>query len=157
MTQRRTEELKENVLGKKITKFDFDKPDAKILETFRNRHHDRDYVVSIKIPEFTCLCPITGQPDFATIYIKYIPDKKCIESKSLKLYIFSYRNFREFHEDCVNRILNDCVKICKPRWMQVIGKFNVRGGISITPITEYKRQGFKVPNYVRTTPAEKRT
>lgn len=100
MVQRRTEELKDSVLGKKIMKFSFDKPDAKILETFQNEHPDKDYVINIKIPEFTCLCPITGQPDFATIYIKYIPNKRCIESKSLKIYIFSYRNFREFHGLC---------------------------------------------------------
>jgi len=149
MVETRAEELKNAVLGKKITKFVFDKPDAKILETFRNRYRERNYIIDIKIPEFTCLCPLTGQPDFATIYIRYIPDEKCIESKSLKMYIFSYRNFREFHEDVVNRILEDCVKACEPRWMRVIGKFRVRGGISITPIAEYTKQGFRVPEYAR--------
>jgi len=147
MKKTRAEELKNNVLGKKIKKFVFDKPDAKLLETFRNRYAERDYIIDIEIPEFTCICPLTGQPDFATIYIRYIPDKRCIESKSLKLYIFSYRNFGEFHEDVINRILDDCVETCKPRWMRVVGKFRVRGGISITPITEYKKQGFKLPEY----------
>jgi 7-cyano-7-deazaguanine reductase len=149
MVETRAEELKDAVLGEKITKFVFDKPDAKILGTFQNRHPERDYIIDIKIPEFTCICPLTGQPDFATIYIKYIPNEKCIESKSLKLYVFSYRNFGEFHEDVVNRILNDCVKACEPRWMRVIGEFNARGGISITPIAEYKRRGFKLPDYAR--------
>jgi len=150
MAQRRAKELKDAVLGKTIREFVFDRPNANILETFHNRHSDKDYIVDIEVPEFTCLCPITGQPDFATIYIRYIPDEKCIESKSLKLYIFSYRNFQEFHEDCVNRILDDCVETCKPRWMRVVGEFNIRGGISITPIVEYKKKGFKVPNHART-------
>jgi 7-cyano-7-deazaguanine reductase len=145
MEQTRKQEMKNAVLGKKVTKFVFDKPSARILETFRNRYAKRDYVINIDIPEFTSICPLTGQPDFAIIHIRYIPDKKCIESKSLKLYIFSYRNFPEFHEDCVNRILEDCIKACKPRWVQVIGKFNARGGITITPITEYKRPGYKLP------------
>lgn len=149
MAETRAEELKGAVLGKKITEFTFDKPNAKTLETFQNRHPERDYVIEIKIPEFTCVCPITGQPDFATIFIRYIPDRKCIESKSLKLYIFSFRNFGEFHEDVVNRILNDCVKVCEPRWMRVIGEFRVRGGISITPIAEYKKPGFEIPDYTR--------
>lgn len=150
MAQRRVEELEDAVLGKTISEFVFDRPNASILETFQNRHSGKDYIIEIEIPEFTCLCPITGQPDFATVYIRYIPDEKCIESKSLKLYIFSYRNFRDFHEDCVNRILDDCVKTCKPRWMRVVGEFNIRGGISITPITEYKKKGFKVPDHART-------
>jgi len=145
MEQTRKDELKNAVLGKKVTKFVFDKPSARILETFQNRYAKRDYMINISIPEFTSICPLTGQPDFAIIHMRYIPDKKCIESKSLKLYIFSHRNFPEFHEDCVNRILEDCIKACEPRWMQVIGKFNARGGISITPIAEYRRQGYKLP------------
>jgi 7-cyano-7-deazaguanine reductase len=149
MVQQRKKELKDAVLGKKITKFVFDKPHADILETFQNRYAERDYLINVKVPEFTCVCPLTGQPDFATIYIQYIPDEKCIESKSLKLYIFSYRNFPEFHEDCVNRILNDCVKISEPRWMRVVGKFSARGGISITPIAEFKKREFKFPEYMR--------
>jgi len=146
---RRIDELKNAVLGKKITKFVFDKPNGKILETFQNKYPERDYIIDIEIPEFTSICPITKQPDFGTIYIRYIPDKKCVESKSLKLYIFSFRNFGIFYEDCVNRILGDLIKILKPRWMQVIGDFNARGGIAITSIAEYKKPRFKIPDYVR--------
>ncbi len=144
----RKEELKDSVLGK-VAKHVYDKPDAKILETFQNKYQKRDYVINIKIPEFTCICPVTGQPDFATIYIKYIPDKKCIESKSLKLYIYSYRNFGIFYEDSVNKILDDCIKICDPRWMQVTGDFYPRGGISIAPIAEYKKEGYKLPEHAK--------
>jgi 7-cyano-7-deazaguanine reductase len=149
MVQNRRKELKDTVLGKKITEFVFDNPDSIILETFKNRYPNRDYFIKINIPEFTCLCPLTGQPDFATIRIRYIPDLKCIESKSLKLYVFSFRNFSEFHEDCVNRILDDCVKACEPRWMRVSGQFNVRGGISITPVAEYAKEGYRIPENIR--------
>jgi 7-cyano-7-deazaguanine reductase len=149
MAQTRKNELRDSVLKKKNKKFEFDKPDPKILETFRNEYPNRDYIVNMRIREFTCLCPLTGQPDFATIFLRYIPDVKCIESKSLKLYIFSFRNFGEFHEDCVNRILNDCVIASDPRWMEVKGAFNARGGISITPIAEYVKSGFNVPSHVR--------
>lgn len=144
----REEELKDSVLCK-IVKNLYGKPDGKILETFQNNHQKRDYVINIKIPEFTCICPVTNQPDFATIYISYIPDKKCIESKSLKLYIYSYRNFGIFYEDCVNRILNDCIKICNPRWMHVTGDYYPRGGISISPSAEYKKEGYKLPKHVK--------
>jgi 7-cyano-7-deazaguanine reductase len=143
MAQARAKELKSSVLGKN-TKYVFDKPNWKTLETFTNRYPHRDYLIQFNIPEFTNVCPLTKQPDFAKIHILYIPDDKCIESKSLKLYIVSFRNFPEFHEDCVNRILDDCVKACKPRWMQVLGKFNARGGISITSIAEYTKKGFKL-------------
>lgn len=142
----RAKELKGSVLGK-ITEYKFDRPDAKILETFQNKYPKRDYVINIKIPEFTCLCPVTGQPDFAIIYIRYIPDKKCIESKSLKLYIYSYRNYGIFYEDCVNRMLDDCVKVCRPRWMRVTGDFYPRGGISIAPTAEYIKEGYKIPEH----------
>ena len=144
----RKEELKDSVLGK-VAKYVYEKPDAEILETFKNKYQKRDYVISIKIPEFTCMCPVTGQPDFGTINIKYIPDKKCIESKSLKLYIYSYRNFGIFYEDSINRILDDCIKICDPRWMRVTGEFNPRGGISISPTAEYKKEGYKLPEHVK--------
>lgn len=144
MAQERKKELKDAVLGKKVKKFVFNTPSAKILETFQNRYSNRDYSIEIDIPEFTNICPLTGQPDFAVIRIRYIPDGKCLESKSLKLYIFSYRDFPEFHEDCINRILDDCVKACKPRWIQVSGKFNARGGISITPLAEFTKKGFKL-------------
>jgi len=144
----RKEELKDSVLGK-VAKQVYDKPDYKILETFQNKYPKRDYVIDIKIPEFTCMCPITGQPDFATIRIHYIPDKKCIESKSLKLYILSYRNFGIFYEDCVNMILDDCIKICDPKWICVTGEFNPRGGISISPTAEYKKPGYTLPEHVK--------
>ena len=143
MAQTRANELKSAVLGKN-TRYVFDKPNWKILETFINRYPHRDYLIQFNIPEFTNVCPLTNQPDFAKIRICYIPHGKCIQSKSLKLYIVSFRNFPEFHEDCVNRILDDCVKACKPRWMQVLGRFNARGGISIMPIAEYTKKGFKL-------------
>lgn len=144
----RVNELKDSVLGK-VTKYKYDKPEVKILETFKNKYQKRDYVIDIKIPEFTCLCPVTGQPDFATIHISYIPDKDCIESKSLKLYIYTYRNFGIFYEDCINKILDDCVSICRPRWMRVVGEYYPRGGISFSPTAEYKKEEFKVPEHVK--------
>jgi 7-cyano-7-deazaguanine reductase len=99
------------------------------LEAVPNPHPDRDYEVAMAIPEFTCLCPITGQPDFATIRVRYVPDQHLVELKSLKLYIWSYRDQGGFHEDVTNRILNDLVAAVRPRWAEVIGDFNVRGGI----------------------------
>lgn len=145
MVQQRKEELKNGVLGKKIEQFKFTEPTPKLLETFSNKFSKRDYLIELTIPEFTNICPLTIQPDFAKIVIRYIPDAKCIESKSLKLYIFSYRNFPEFHEDVVNRILEDCVEACGPRWMLVRGEFNARGGISITPSTQYTKPNFLLP------------
>jgi len=102
---------------------------ARALEAVPNPHPDRDYEVAMTIPEFTCLCPITGQPDFATIRIRYVPDQHLVELKSLKLYIWSYRDEGAFHEDVTNRILNDLVHALQPRWADVTGDFNVRGGI----------------------------
>jgi 7-cyano-7-deazaguanine reductase len=102
---------------------------ARALEAVPNPHPDRDYEVAMAIPEFTCLCPITGQPDFATIRIRYVPDQHLVELKSLKLYIWSYRDEGAFHEDVTNRILNDLVRTLRPRWAEVTGDFNVRGGI----------------------------
>jgi len=142
---KRSEELQRSVIGKKFTKYSYDNPDFNTLETFQNRYAKRDYIIHIKIPEFTCLCPVTGQPDFGTIYITYIPDQKCIESKALKLYVCAFRNYGIFYEDCVNKILEDCVKISSPRWMRVTGDFFPRGGISISPVAEYKLKGFKIP------------
>lgn len=104
-----------------------------LLETFVNKHMDRDYVVTFDCPEFTTLCPKTGQPDFGHIYISYIPDEKMVESKSLKLYLFSFRNHGDFHEDCVNIILNDLWELMSPRYLEVKGVFMPRGGISIHP------------------------
>ena len=106
-----------------------DEPNPEILETFENKNPERDYEIEISCPEFTCVCPKTGQPDFATITIKYVPDRLCVELKSLKLYMFSYRNTGEFHEHVTNRILNDFVSVCDPRSAEVTGDFNVRGGI----------------------------
>jgi 7-cyano-7-deazaguanine reductase len=102
---------------------------TKALETFPNPRPGRDYTISFECPEFTCLCPKTGQPDFATIRIEYVPARRCVELKSLKLYLWSFRDEGHFHEDCINRILDDLVALLKPRWMTVVGDFNVRGGI----------------------------
>lgn len=111
-------------------------PDKKILETFENKHPENLYLVPFKCNEFTSLCPKTGQPDFAKIEIVYAPKKFMVESKSLKLYLFSFRNSGEFHEDVVNRIMNDLREVLSPRYIRVIGDFNVRGGISIKPIVD---------------------
>ncbi len=102
---------------------------SKRLEAVTNLHPDRDYEVTMAVPEFTCLCPITGQPDFATIRIRYVPDQHLVELKSLKLYLWSYRQEGAFHEDVTNRILDDLVAAVRPRWAEVVGDFNVRGGI----------------------------
>ena len=112
-----------------------------VLETFENRHQERDYWVQFNCPEFTTLCPITGQPDFAELKIMYIPDKMMVESKSLKLYLFSFRNHGDFHEDCVNIIMNDLIRLMDPRYIEVIGLFVPRGGISIHPYANYGRPG----------------
>jgi 7-cyano-7-deazaguanine reductase len=111
--------------------------DPSVLETFENKHAGNDYFVKFNCPEFTSLCPITGQPDFATIYISYIPGKKMVESKSLKLYLFSFRNHGAFHEDCVNTVMNDLIKLMHPKYIEVWGKFLPRGGISIDPYCNY--------------------
>lgn len=110
---------------------------TKMLETFPNPNPERDYTIEIKIPEFTCLCPRTGQPDFAVLYLTYIPHHRCIELKSLKHYISAYRNEGAFHEAVTNQILNDLVKRGKPRWMQLRAEFNVRGGIYTTVCVEH--------------------
>ena len=114
-----------------------------VLEAFENRHPERDYWVQFNCPEFTSLCPITGQPDFAELKIMYIPDKRMVESKSLKLYLFSYRNHGDFHEDCVNTILDDLVRLMDPRYIEVLGLFVPRGGISIHPYVNYGRPDTK--------------
>ena len=102
---------------------------SKELEVFDNPHPDRDYTISFECPEFTCLCPRTGQPDFATIRIRYVPDRRCVELKSLKLYLWSYRNEGAFHEAVTNRILDDIAAAVAPRFIEVVGDFLVRGGI----------------------------
>ncbi|HEX9758963.1 MAG TPA: preQ(1) synthase [Nitrospiria bacterium] len=115
----------------------------KNLETFPNPQPERDYEIHMDCPEFTCLCPKTGQPDFATIKIRYIPNKRCVELKSLKIYLWSYRNEGTFHEAVTNRILNDLVKATQPRWMEVSGDFYIRGGIHTTVIATHQAKGFK--------------
>ncbi|MBQ9462053.1 MAG: NADPH-dependent 7-cyano-7-deazaguanine reductase QueF [Bacteroidales bacterium] len=114
-----------------------------VLETFVNQHQENDYWVRFNCPEFTTLCPITGQPDFAEIRISYIPDVRMVESKSLKLYLFSFRSHGAFHEDCVNMIMKDLVKLMDPRYIEVTGLFTARGGISIHPYANYGRPGTK--------------
>jgi 7-cyano-7-deazaguanine reductase len=114
-----------------------------VLEAFENKHPGNDYFVKFNCPEFTALCPITGQPDFATIYLSYIPGKKLVESKSLKLYLFSFRNHGAFHEDVMNIIMKDIVKLLEPRYIEVWGKFLPRGGLSIDPYCNYGLPGTK--------------
>ena len=128
-------------LGKK-TNYEFDY-NPNVLERFLNKHVENDYFIKFNCPEFTSLCPITGQPDFATIYISYIPDKYCVESKSLKLYLFSFRNHGDFHEDCINIIMKDLIKLLDPRYIEVWGKFLPRGGLSIDPYANYGRPNTK--------------
>lgn len=114
-----------------------------VLESFVNKHPDNDYWVQFNCPEFTSLCPITGQPDFAEIKIQYVPDVKMVESKSLKLYLFSFRNHGDFHEDCVNIIMKDLIKLMDPKYIEVTGIFTPRGGISIFPFANYGRPSTK--------------
>lgn len=113
------------------------------LETFPNPNPERDYRIHMEIPEFTCLCPKTGQPDFATLYLDYIPDKTCVELKSLKLYIWSYRDQGAFHEAVTNRILNDLAHATAPRFMRLTAKFFVRGGIFTTVVAEHRQAGWR--------------
>lgn len=114
-----------------------------VLETFENKHPDNDYWVRFNCPEFTSLCPITGQPDFAEIRIAYVPAERMVESKSLKLYLFSFRNHGDFHEDCVNTIMKDLVKLMQPKYIEVKGIFTPRGGITIWPYANYGKPGTK--------------
>lgn len=136
-------ELKEqlSLLGRKAEyKQDYT---PEVLETFDNKHPENDYWVRFNCPEFTSLCPITGQPDFAEIRISYIPDVKMVESKSLKLYLFSFRNHGAFHEDCVNIIMKDLSRLMNPKYIEVTGIFTPRGGISIYPYANYGRLATK--------------
>jgi 7-cyano-7-deazaguanine reductase len=111
---------------------------SKDLETFENPHPGRDYTIRIRMPEFTCLCPKTGQPDFAEMLLEYVPAQRCVELKSLKMYIWSFRDQGAFHEDVTNRILEDLVKACEPRFMRLTAEFNVRGGIYTTVVAEHR-------------------
>ena len=122
---------------------------SKDLETFSNPHPDRDYTIRIRIPEFTCLCPKTGQPDFATLTLEYVPDLLCVELKSLKLYIWSFRDEGAFHEDVTNRILNDLVDSCEPRFMRLRAEFNVRGGIYTDVVVESRQPDWKPQRRVK--------
>ena len=134
---RKNEGLK--ALGSK-TKYKMDYA-PEVLETFENKHPTNDYWVQFNCPEFTSLCPITGQPDFAEIKIAYIPQKLMVESKSLKLYLFSFRNHGDFHEDCVNIIMKDLIRLMQPKYIEVIGLFTPRGGISIYHYANYGQPG----------------
>ena len=129
------------------------RPSKKILETFPNPQPDRDYTIRMRIPEFTCLCPKTGQPDFATLLLEYVPDRECVELKSLKLYVWSYRDQGAFHEAVTNRILDDLVGLLRPRFMRLTAEFNVRGGIYTTVVAEHRQAGWQAPTPVELPPA----
>ncbi len=116
---------------------------GKTLETFDNPHPERDYTVRIRVPEFTCLCPKTGQPDFATLHLEYVPDRLCVELKSLKLYVWSYREEGAFHEAVTNQILGDLVAACQPRFLRLRAEFNVRGGIYTDVVVEHRQPGWE--------------
>ena len=128
-------------LGKK-SKYLFEYS-SEMLESFDNKHPENDTMVKFNCPEFTSLCTITGQPDFATIYLSYIPDNKLVESKSLKLYLFSFRNHGAFHEDCMNIIMKDLIALMDPKYIEVWGKFLPRGGLSIDPYCNHGKPGTK--------------
>ncbi|MEJ2479627.1 MAG: preQ(1) synthase [Acidihalobacter sp.] len=118
---------------------------SKELETFPNPQPGRDYTIRIRIPEFTCLCPVTGQPDFATLHLEYIPEERCVELKSLKLYIWAFRDQGAFHEAVTNEILQDLVDALAPRFMRLTSEFNVRGGIYTTVVAEHQAEGWVPP------------
>jgi 7-cyano-7-deazaguanine reductase len=118
---------------------------SKTLETFPNPQPDRDYTIRMRMPEFTCLCPKTGQPDFAVLNLEYVPAKTCVELKSLKLYVWSFRNEGAFHEAVTNRILDDLVKVTEPRFMRLTAEFLVRGGIYTTVVAEHRAAGWSPP------------
>jgi 7-cyano-7-deazaguanine reductase len=116
---------------------------SKQLETFANPARDRDYRIHMEIPEFTCVCPMTGQPDFATLVLDYVPDRLCVELKSLKLYVWSYRDEGAFHEAVTNRIVDDLVRALAPRLLRLEARFNVRGGITTSVIAEHRKKGWR--------------
>ena len=121
---------------------------SKSLETFDNPQPERDYTISIRVPEFTCLCPKTGQPDFAELTLEYVPDRLCVELKALKMYVWSYRDQGAFHEAVTNRILDDLVDATRPRFMRLIADFNVRGGIYTTVVAEHRAPDWQPPTPV---------
>ena len=146
---RNTEELQGiSLLGNQKTQYPTGYA-PEILEAFENKHPDNDYFVKFVCPEFTSLCPMTGQPDFATIYIRYIPHIKMVESKSLKLYLFSFRNHGDFHEDCVNIIMKDLIALMDPKYIEVFGEFTPRGGIAIHPFANYGKAGTEFETLAR--------
>jgi len=116
---------------------------SKEIETFANPHPGRDYTIRIRVPEFTCLCPKTGQPDFAVLHLEYVPEQRCVELKSLKMYIWSFRDEGAFHEEVTNRILERLVETCAPRFMRLTAEFNVRGGIYTTVVAEHRAAGWQ--------------
>jgi len=118
---------------------------SKELEVFDNPHPQRDYTIRIRMPEFTCLCPKTGQPDFATMHLEYVPEKSCIELKALKMYIWSFRDEGAFHEDVTNLILSDMVQACQPRFMRLTADFEVRGGIYTSVVAEHRHLDWQAP------------
>jgi 7-cyano-7-deazaguanine reductase len=118
---------------------------SKELETFDNPQPERDYTIRINIPEFTCLCPKTGQPDFAEMTLEYVPDKRCVELKALKMYIWSFRDQGAFHEAVTNEILQDLVNATQPRYMRLTAEFNVRGGIYTTVVADHRAEGWQSP------------
>lgn len=132
------------LLGNTNTDYKYDY-DSSVLENFPNKHPENDYVVTFDGYEFTSLCPKTGQPDFAKVFINYIPNEKMVESKSLKLYLFSFRNHGDFHEDCMNIILNDLYALMEPKYIEVMGLFTPRGGISIYPFVNKVNPNFETP------------
>ena len=141
MTGRNERELEGvTLLGNQNTKYSYDY-DPSALKTFGNKHVKNDYFVKFNCPEFTSLCPKTGQPDFASIYISYVPESLMVESKSLKLYLLSFRNHGDFHEDCMNIIMKDLIKLLDPKYIEVWGRFTPRGGISIDPYCNYGKEG----------------
>ena len=128
------------------------RPSNELLETFPNPQPGRDYTIRMRIPEFTCLCPKTGQPDFATLHLEYVPDGKCVELKSLKLYVWSFRNEGAFHEAVTNRMVDELARLMKPRFIRLTADFNVRGGIFTTVVAEHRKPGW-TPNPTVALPA----
>ena len=142
MSEMRKSDTKDlTLLGNQNTKYKYEY-DPDVLQTFETKHPENDYVVTFDAYEFCSLCPKTGQPDLAKMVISYIPNKKMVESKSLKLYLFSFRNTGEFHEDCVNTIMKDLVKLMEPKYLEVRGIFAPRGGIAIFPLATYANPDF---------------
>ncbi len=140
-TGRTKEEMQDiTLLGNQGTTYPTDY-DPTLLQTFENKHPDHDYFVKFNCPEFTSLCPLTGQPDFATVTISYVPEVRMVESKALKLYLFSFRNHGDFHEDCINIIMEDLIQAMDPKYIEVWGKFTPRGGLSIDPYCNYGKPG----------------